>query len=66
MFVLKIDCAILIWTVMSIFTYLSKTEAASINQKMLDSRELVSTNSVNVSRSHDGDIIVVKGKKKMS
>ena len=50
---------------MSIFT-LSKTEAASINQKMLESHELISTNSVNVSRSHDGDIIIVKGKKKIS
>lgn len=65
MFVLKLNCAILIWTVVSIFTYLSETEAASINQKMLDSRERISANlPVNITRSHDGDIIIVKGKKK--
>lgn len=67
MFVLKVNCAILIWTFTSIFTYISKTEAASIHQKMLDSREHISTNlSVNITRSHDGDIIIVKGKKKSS
>lgn len=67
MFVLKVNCAIA-WAVyyLSMITYLTKTEAASINQKMLDSREHISTNlSVNITRSFDGDIITVNGKKKI-
>ena len=40
-----------------------KTDAANINPKMLDSRDRASlSQSVNITRSHDGDILIIKGK----
>lgn len=44
---------------------ISKTDSANINSKTLDTREHSSiSRSVNITRSHDGDILVVKGKEK--
>ena len=64
MFIFNGYCAILIWILSISLILISKTEAANINPKMLDSREHISINhSVNITRSHDGDIIIVKGKK---
>lgn len=41
-----------------------KTDAANINPK-LDSREHIAiSHPVNITRSHDGDIIIVKGEDK--
>lgn len=57
------NCAILIWT-LSIFVTLSKTDAANINLKMMSSRDHDLGFSVNITRNHDGDIIILKGKKR--
>lgn len=54
-----LSCAILMWTIMSISTIIFKTEAANI--KTLEARDHAIVHSVNITRSHDGDIIIVKG-----
>lgn len=44
------------------FILTSKTDAANINPKILESREqIANSHPVNITRSHDGDIIIVKG-----
>lgn len=64
MFIFNGYCAILVgWMLTTSFL----CYAANINPKMLDSRVHVSINhSVNITRNHDGDIIIVKGKLKKS
>lgn len=61
----KGNCAISLWLLLISFV-LSTINAANINPKVLDSRELISINRppVNITRSHDGDIIIIKGKEK--
>jgi hypothetical protein len=63
MFIFNGNCAILLWTVplllLSTPFILNKTDAAKINPKMLEAREV---SPMNITRSHDGDIIIIKGR----
>lgn len=54
------------WTLLFISINPPVADSANINPKMLDAREHVSIkhSPVNITRSHDGDIIMIKGKKR--